>query len=390
MSASLVFRTASLGRRLVSAKAPARPARRRAVATSAAASKDDAPLQRALRTVDTGALMKGTEAKATKKTTKKKKAEPKAEKAASVAEPEPVVAAAASSAGGDASDAADAFTLRGPEPQKFGVADGELANVLTASGSFVTRAVSGALCEGWTPSIVEGACPPGTYTLGEVGGRYIKETSDTHKYPRPTAPIELYEFEGCPFCKKVREAVIWLDLDVLFFPCPQGGPTFRERVKQEGGKSMFPYMKDPNTGVAMYESDDIIDYLYDTYGPGKEKVSSLLRAGALTVLTAGFGLAPRMGAGSRYRAARMPEKPITVYSYEASPFCKLVREKLVELEIPHLMKSCGRGSMKRQELVDRRGVFQAPYIEDPNTGTAMFESSAIVKYLEETYATASE
>lgn len=390
MSASLVFRTASLGRRLVSAKAPARPARRRAVATSAAASKDDdAPLQRALRTVDTGALMKGTEAKATKKT-KKKKAEPKAEKAASVAEPEPVVAAAASSAGGDASDAADAFTLRGPEPQKFGVADGELANVLTASGSFVTRAVSGALCEGWTPSIVEGACPPGTYTLGEVGGRYIKETSDTHKYPRPTAPIELYEFEGCPFCKKVREAVVWLDLDVLFFPCPQGGPTFRERVKQEGGKSMFPYMKDPNTGVAMYESDDIIDYLYDTYGPGKEKVSSLLRAGALTVLTAGFGLAPRMGAGSRYRAARMPEKPITVYSYEASPFCKLVREKLVELEIPHLMKSCGRGSMKRQELVDRRGVFQAPYIEDPNTGTAMFESSAIVKYLEETYATASE
>lgn len=391
MSASLVFRTASLGRRLVSAKAPARPARRCAVATSAAASKDDdAPLQRALRTVDTGALMKGTEAKATKKTTKKKKAEPKAEKAASVAEPEPVVAAAASSAGGDASDAADAFTLRGPEPQKFGVADGELANVLTASGSFVTRAVSGALCEGWTPSIVEGACPPGTYTLGEVGGRYIKETSDTHKYPRPTAPIELYEFEGCPFCKKVREAVVWLDLDVLFFPCPQGGPTFRERVKQEGGKSMFPYLKDPNTGVAMYESDDIIDYLYDTYGPGKEKVSSLLRAGALTVLTAGFGLAPRMGAGSRYRAARMPEKPITVYSYEASPFCKLVREKLVELEIPHLMKSCGRGSMKRQELVDRRGVFQAPYIEDPNTGTAMFESSAIVKYLEETYATASE
>ena len=389
MSASLVFRTASLGRRLVSTKAPARPAQRRAVATSAAASKDDAPLQRALRTVDTGALMKGTEAKATTKTTKEK-AVPKAEKAASVAEPEPVVAAAASSAGGDASDAADAFTLRGPEPQKFGVADGELANVLTASGSFVTRAVSGALCEGWTPSIVEGACPPGTYTLGEVGGRYIKETSDTHKYPRPTAPIELYEFEGCPFCKKVREAVVWLDLDVLFFPCPQGGPTFREQVKQEGGKSMFPYMKDPNTGVAMYESDDIIDYLYDTYGPGKEKVSSLLRAGALTVLTAGFGLAPRMGAGSRYRAARMPEKPITVYSYEASPFCKLVREKLVELEIPHLMKSCGRGSMKRQELVDRRGVFQAPYIEDPNTGTAMFESSAIVKYLEETYATASE
>ena len=39
-----------------------------------------------------------------------------------------------------------------------------------------------------------------------------------------------------------------------------------------------------------------------------------------------------------YRYTKMPEKPITVYSYEASPFCKLVREKLVELEIPHLLK----------------------------------------------------
>ena len=63
----------------------------------------------------------------------------------------------------------------------------------------------------------------------------------------------------------------------------------------------------------------------------------------------------------------------------------MVREKLVELELPHLMKSSGRGSPKRQELVDRRGTFQAPYLEDPNTGVAMFESAAIVKYLEETY-----
>ena len=180
--------------------------------------------------------------------------------------------------------------------------------------------------------------------------------------------------------------MVWLDLDVEFYPCPQGGPTFREYVKNVGGKSQFPYLVDDNTGVSMYESDDIIDYLYDKYGPGKEKVPTLLRAGALTVLTAGFGLAPRMGAGSRYRAAKMPAKPITVYSYEASPFCKLVREKLVELELPHLMRTVGRGSPKRQELKDRRGTFQAPYIEDPNTGVAMFESSAIVKYLEEQYA----
>jgi len=332
---------------------------------TAAASGDDeyaAQLSRALRTINTASVPVKTV----------KTAAPVAEaklEAASVGTADEIV-----------------YTLKGPEPQKFGVADGELTNVLTASGSFVTRAVSGALCEGWTPTVVEGSPPEGQYTLGELGGRWLKETSDVAKFPRPAAPIKLYEFEGCPFCRKVREAVVWLDLDVEFYPCPQGGPNFREYVKNTGGKSMFPYMVDDNSGVSMYESDDIIDYLYDNYGPGKEKVPSLLRAGALTVLTAGFGLAPRMGAGSRYTPAKMPEKPITIYSYEASPFCKLVREKLVELELPHLMRTVGRGSPKRQELKDRRGTFQAPYMEDPNTGTAMFESSAIVKYLEEQYA----
>ena len=340
-------------------------------APRAAAAAGDERVSRALRTINTSAVKAAAPSPPT-------------------AESEPAAASAAQTAGSAPASAAPTdeieYTLKGPQPQKFGVADGELANVLTASGSFVTRAVSGALCEGWTPTIVEGSPPPGAYTLGELVGRWLKETSDVAKFPRPATPIKLYEFEGCPFCRKVREAVVWLDLDVQFYPCPQGGPTFREHVKNVGGKSQFPYMVDDNTGVSMYESDDIIDYLYDKYGPGKEKVPTLLRAGALTVLTAGFGLAPRMGAGSRYRAAKMPAKPITVYSYEASPFCKLVREKLVELELPHLMRTVGRGSPKRQELKDRRGTFQAPYIEDPNTGVAMFESSAIVKYLEEQYA----
>lgn len=48
---------------------------------------------------------------------------------------------------------------------------------------------------------------------------------------------------------QVREAVSILDLDVMFYPCPAGGPTWREKVKQKGGKASFPYMVDPNTGM---------------------------------------------------------------------------------------------------------------------------------------------
>lgn len=50
---------------------------------------------------------------------------------------------------------------------------------------------------------------------------------------------------------KVREAVSILDLDVMFYPCPAGGPTWREKVKKKGGKASFPYMVDPNTGVPL-------------------------------------------------------------------------------------------------------------------------------------------
>jgi glutathione S-transferase len=202
---------------------------------------------------------------------------------------------------------------------------------------------------------------------------------------RPEKPIELYEFEGCPFCRKVREVVTILDIDAIFYPCPQGGPTFRPKAKELSGKSQFPFMVDPNTGTSMLESDDIIKYLVNKYGDGT--VPLPLQLGPLTTITAAVGLAPRLGAGSRYRAAKKPEKILELWAYEASPFCKLVRETLNELEIPHLYHSVARNSPKRKELTDKWDTdFQVPYLEDPNTGTALFETDDINKYLERTYA----
>jgi glutathione S-transferase len=40
----------------------------------------------------------------------------------------------------------------------------------------------------------------------------------------------------------------------------------------------------------------------------------------------------------------------------------------------------------RTELLARAGKVQVPYLVDPNTGTAMFESEAIREYLLDTYA----
>lgn len=203
---------------------------------------------------------------------------------------------------------------------------------------------------------------------------------------RPDKPLELYEFEGCPFCRKVREAVTILDLDVLFYPCPSNGPTWRPKAVELSGKRQFPFLVDPNNGRSMLESDDIITYLWEEYGDGKANIPFQFNLGPLTTLTAGIALAPRSGRGSKYRKSRLPEKPISLWAYEASPFCKLVREVLNELEIPHLYISVARNSPKRPDFIAKWDVFQVPYIEDPNTGSALFETSAIIEYLEKTYA----
>lgn len=54
-----------------------------------------------------------------------------------------------------------------------------------------------------------------------------------------------------------------------------GGARWRNEAIEQSGKSQFPYMVDPNTGTTLLESDAIVEYLYNSYGPGQ--VSWLLR-----------------------------------------------------------------------------------------------------------------
>ncbi|XP_057488728.1 uncharacterized protein LOC130774688 isoform X2 [Actinidia eriantha] len=269
-----------------------------------------------------------------------------------------------------------------PTPKRFSVRPDKLLDILGASLALIFRLGTGAFVSGYSVSFVpKNEIPSDKYAL-EIAGFKVKETSKIG--PRPEKPIEIYEFESCPFCRKVREIVAVLDLDVLFYPCPRNSPNFRPKVGQMGGKQQFPYMVDPNTGVAMYESDEIIRYLVGKYGDGN--VPFMLSLGLLTTLTEGFAMIGRMGRGSSYTPSKLPPKPLEIWAYEPSPFCKVVREVLVELELPHLLRSCARGSPKRQILYEKAGHFQVPYLEDPNTGVQMFESAEIVEYLRATYS----
>src|SRR5262249_40933119 len=94
----------------------------------------------------------------------------------------------------------------------------------------------------------------------------------------------------------------------------------------------------------------------------------------------------RIGHGERYVSARAPEKPLELWSFEASPFCRLVREELTVLELPYLLHNVAKNSPSRAAFIQRSGRLMAPSLPDPTASTEMFESADILAYLRRTYA----
>ena len=200
----------------------------------------------------------------------------------------------------------------------------------------------------------------------------------------PALPLELYEYEVCPYCRIAREAMSALSLDPIIYPCPRGGPVYREKVKREGGRYQFPYLVDPNTSVAMYESADIVEYLFAEYGDGS--APWFLRRRSFAVATSMLASSFRARRGRYAVPSKKPAGLLELYSYEGSPFCRIAREALCELELPHRLHNVPRRSPDREGFVQLSGKMQVPYLLDPNTGVQMFESADIRRYLFETYA----
>jgi glutathione S-transferase len=166
------------------------------------------------------------------------------------------------------------------------------------------------------------------------------------------------------------------------------GSVRRARLVELGGKMQVPYLVDPNTGVRLYESADIIAYLNATYGAGSRAGWRLPVPGVLDDLGSMLAGAVRVGRGGRCRTqtTRPDLEPLVLYNMEGSPYCRKVREALSERDLPHVVRSLPKGSPARAELVRRGGKMQVPYLIDPNTGREMYESDEIVTYLETEYA----
>jgi glutathione S-transferase len=221
---------------------------------------------------------------------------------------------------------------------------------------------------------------------------------------KPKMALKLFDIEGCPYCRLVREVLTELDLDAEIYPCPKQGERYRLEVIEIGGKAQFPFLIDPNTGTQMYESMDIIKYLFESYAqktlPVKWQLGPVQTIGSMLASTA------RPGLGTTQKASRAPELLLELYSFESSPYARMVRECLCELQIPYILRNCGRTELgewvlppirdvlnivpnseltNRKILLEKAGRMAIPYLIDPNENVQMFESANIIEYLEVTY-----
>ncbi|GAV79360.1 GST_N_3 domain-containing protein [Cephalotus follicularis] len=204
----------------------------------------------------------------------------------------------------------------------------------------------------------------------------------------PPMILQLFEFEACPFCRRVREAMTELDLSVEVYPCPKGSVRHRETVRKLGGKEQFPFFIDPNTGISMYESGEIVKYLFQQYGKGKSPSLGLLES---TLFTGWMPTILRAGRGMTLWEKATPNPPpkkLELYSYENHPYARIVREALCELELAYFLQNVGQGSQRIKLLLEASGSKEVPYLIDPNTGAQISDYKKILFYLFQTYSVA--
>ncbi|WP_336024454.1 glutathione S-transferase N-terminal domain-containing protein [Halobellus salinisoli] len=78
--------------------------------------------------------------------------------------------------------------------------------------------------------------------------------------------LVLYELEGCPYCAKVIDKLNELGLEYESVKVPSAHSE-RTAVEEISGQTGVPVLVDEANGVeGMPESDDIVEYLEETYG----------------------------------------------------------------------------------------------------------------------------
>ncbi len=217
----------------------------------------------------------------------------------------------------------------------------------------------------------------------------------------------LFDCEDNAECRLVREALTELNLDVMIYPCPKGASRFVDKLQAEGGENaVVPFLIDPNSHVKLQGAEAINAYLFQQYR--QQPIPDALDATMFNVATSHLASMIRLNIrGLKAQPSHSPEKPLVLYSFESSPYSRLVRERLCELELPYRLINLGKQQLadmgpatfrfhrgeykpiphsKRATLLAEKGQVQVPFLIDANKSIELFESKDILRYLDETYA----
>ncbi|WP_367106714.1 glutathione S-transferase N-terminal domain-containing protein [uncultured Psychrobacter sp.] len=242
---------------------------------------------------------------------------------------------------------------------------------------------------------------------------------------QPSEALILYEHEACPYSRRVREVMTYLNLDFESRPSPHEGHVYRDELKELAGKVQVPFLIDVNTDDYILDSQAIIDHLFTHYSkegitpkdyqePSTDDHATLVNKAA-SVVSMMRGVKAENPVHNQARGK--PDELLHLYGFEASPFCRLVREKLSELEVGYINHNVAREQIedigvfgkrinlsvfsaprhpkkyrpveggKRERIKDQvmTRKLQFPYLIDPNTNVVLYESKEIIDYLDETY-----
>jgi len=263
-----------------------------------------------------------------------------------------------------------------------------------SSGSSAAAAAATSADGDIKQQIIDAALQVGSYLPGILrAGRGASvcpaaSASSSVPVPRPTKPLILYSYEGNQFCRLVREVLTELDLPYELRSAGKGSPRRAEMAEMTGGSSQCPYLIDDNTGTAMFESADIIRYLYKTYAlwtPPAELLESA-SAAVTPLLKPVYKVLAPLQAGSNREDKREYEAEIAkataeieqetnanavvVYVYELSPFCTEATDLLDNLAVSYKKISLGKewipgliqDPLKRAALGEMTGQTSLPHV----------------------------
>ena len=218
----------------------------------------------------------------------------------------------------------------------------------------------------------------------------------------PVRPLRVFDRENDPDCRLLRELLTELQLDALIQPCPEGGQRFRSKLP---AGAQLPYLQDRDQRCEANGLRACLAHVLKHYA--QAAWARHLLASWPMRLSSRLSSRLRGRAGERVRPSRAARKPLQLYSFESSPYSRLVRERLCELELPWILRSFGKEQLsdwgpptlrftlkpwvarpggRREAMLKQTGKAQAPYLIDPNRGVELFESKEILHYLEKHYA----